>query len=243
MGNKAKQYYVYGIFLIIILVGFFLYKSNFRFTDNFWIAKVGTLNINLTEKDATIIIDKKTKVNAEKNVETFSLSPQTHDIIISKEGYFPWTKKIKIKSNDTVSLTPFFISQNASGQIITVNDPEYWKIKDKIEKYVLPDSKNPLQTPNGDIIWVENNAILMKSSGQIHTVIEPDTVIKNISLYKNRGDVIIFSTYNAIYAIETSTEGTQNFMPIYKGTEPRFILGEGNSLYVLDKDLLMQVVI
>lgn len=244
MGNKAKRNtaIIFSIALIILI--FVLYKNGYRVTENFSIGKIGQLNINLPIENTSIIIDKKIKINSEKNIETISLSPNTHEIIISKEGYYPWVKKIKIPSKESVSIDPFFVNQNASGEMITVVDSDYWKIKRDIQTSVLPTKENPLISQDKEIqIWIENNAVISKTKDSFHTVIEPDTIIKNISFYKNRDDVIIFSTYNGVYAIETDTENTQNFMPIYKGVDPYFATSTENSIYILDKDILMEVVI
>jgi hypothetical protein len=53
----------------------------------------------------------------------------------------------------------------------------------------------------------------------------------------------MFSVDNAVYAIDVDKEGTQNFLPVYKGTSPSFIEATSSYIYVLDGDTLMQVVI
>lgn len=245
MGNKAKRNnVVFAIVVIIILSILGLYKVGFRFTDNYTLGKTGYLNINTPVENTSIIIDRKTKILSTKQSEKIALTPQTHEIIISREGFYPWTKKIKIPSNNTLVIFPIFISQNASGQIITKNDWEYWKIKNLVEKNSLPSTDKPLISKDRETsVWLENNAVLAKIRDKIHTVIQPETPIKNLSFYKDRNDVLIFSTDKAVYAIETDTANTQNFYPIYKGTDPKFVTATTTSIYVLDGDLLMEVVI
>lgn len=245
MGNKAKRKnVVITIILVSILLILGLYKAGFRFTDEYTLGKIGYLNINTPVENTSIIIDRQTKILSTKQSEKIALSPKTHEIIISRDGYYPWTKKIKIPSNNTLIIFPIFISQSPSGEIITQNDYEYWKIKNTVEKDVLPSSEKPLLSKDGKTsVWLDNNAILVKDQNSIHTVIQPETTIKNISFYKDRNDVLIFSTDKSVYAIETDTTNTQNFYPIYKGTNPRFIVATTSALYVLDGDLLMEVVI
>jgi len=47
--------------------------------------------------------------------------------------------------------------------------------------------------------------------------------------------------YNGVYVIEIDKEGTQNFLPIYKGQKPNFVIVDQNSIYVEDINILMQV--
>lgn len=245
MENKAKRKYSYILSLAILIIIFALmYKSGYRITSNFHIGKMGYLKIHLPAEQISLIIDKKTKINSTENLTTVVLSPKIHEIIVSKEGYYPWIKKVKIPSGQTSDINPFFVSQNASGQIINMTDPNYWTIKRTVQTAELPTKEKPLVSKDGNFsVWVENNAVIMKNGDSIHTIVEPDTIIKNLSFYKNRGDVLIFSTYNGIYAIETDTSDTQNFMPIYKGASPYFATSTENSIYILDRDLLMEVVI
>ena len=41
-------------------------------------------------------------------------------------------KKFTVPSDDTIKLDPLFVSQNASGAVITNNDQDYWVIKNQI---------------------------------------------------------------------------------------------------------------
>lgn len=65
-------------------------------------------------------------------------------------------------------------------------------------------------------------------------VIVTNTPVKSVDFYKGRSDVIIFTEGGVIYAIEADREGTQNFQPLYKGTNPYFYQDENNVLYIKD---------
>lgn len=66
--------------------------------------------------------------------------------------------------------------------------------------------------------------------------------IKSVGFYKNRSDVIIFSAGTSIYAIEVDQEGTQNFQPIYRGTDPYFYVNSEGVAYVKDGADVFQLV-
>lgn len=243
--KKAKYFWMVFLSLCIILEIFF-YFAGYRFTDNFKIGRSGDLVMTIPHQLTTIYIDNSEKLQTKKDNETvqIKLSPKTHSIIVSKEGYFPWTKTFSVPSNKKIYLSPIFVSQNASGQIITKNDPEYWKIRNLIYQNKPQTKINPLTSLNSkEKIWVEENSIMIYDGFLNKKVIKPETPINNISFYKDRVDAVIFSTENTIYVIETDPAGSQNFMPIYRGTKPYFAKTDPNFIYVLDGEILMQIVI
>lgn len=244
---KNKMKYSWVVLLIIVFISACtLYFLGYRFKDNYTLGKIGTLTLNVPLADTSIFIDNSQKIKTIKDDEVVkvSLSPKTHSVIIGRDRYFPWTKDFVVPSNGNVTLSPLFVSENASGQIITQKDPEYWSLRSKIIKDPLPTEKNPLLSSDSKIsLWIDDNAIKVSDGKKTTQVIQPDTVIRNVSFYENRNDAVIFSTSNSVYVIETDTFGAQNFMPIYRGTSPAFMKTEPNFIYVLDGDTLMQVII
>ncbi len=235
------------VLLCVLFIGsFFLYFLGYRFKDNFTLGKSGTLTLAIPLPETSIFIDNSQKIitTKENEIVTLPLSPKTHSVIVGRDRYFPWAKDFVIPSKGNITLTPIFVSQNASGELITQNDPEYWKIRNRIVRDVLPTKNNPLVSADGKTsLWVDKNAIMLKTASTTTKVIEPDTVVRNVYFYKNRNDVIIFSTTNSVYAIETDTSSAQNFMPIYRGTNPSFIEDNPDYIYIFDSGSLMQVII
>jgi hypothetical protein len=243
---KNKPYLQWGIPLFILVVIVVAYSQGYRIKNNLLIGKMGTITMNLPLIQTSVFVDENKKTETTKDNENVKLllSPRTHNIIVSHTGYYPWTKKVAVPSNGTVVLSPIFVTINASGEIITQKDPEYWKIRSEIINSKLPAKNSPLLSADkSSTLWMDDNAIIVNIASTTHVVIQPDTVINNVSFYKNRSDVVIFSTGNGIYVIEVEKENTQNFMPIYKGASPYFMPGNEGFIYVLDGDNLMQVVI
>lgn len=233
---------ILGLAVILsIVIG---YGAGYRISSNLKVGKMGKLTMTIPLPNTSIFIDQSQKINTTKENEPVyvSLSPGSHQIIVASTGYFPWTKDIIVPSSGNVTLSPIFVAQNTSGSIITKNDPEYQKIKKNISGNTLPTRGSPIVSFDASTaLWAENNAILVKTPTATTTVIQPDTEIRNVSFYKNRNDVVMFSTNNTIYAIEVNGDGTQNFMPIYTGTKPAFIAPNPNYIYVDDNGTLMQV--
>ena len=245
--NAKKPYKLYiwlGILVLIIVIGVIGYSRGYRI-NNFTVGRVGYLNMEIPLINTSIFIDNQKTVTTkdDQSVRT-KLSPGTHRVIVSRLGYFPWTKQFFIPSDREKTLSPIFITTNTTGEIITNKDPEYWSLRNKIVSDVSPTKDSPrISSDKSTTIWLEDNAIIAKVGSSTTRVIQPDSVIKNVDFYRDRSDAVVFSMYNSIYMIETSKDGTQNFMPIYKGNDPSFIPANQGSIYVLDGDNLMQVVI
>lgn len=238
MKNKAKQYIFPALVLVIIVFSFYFFIFNRK------------LNLNIVTylPNTQVIINReKSLYNSEENkIITTPLKKGDYEIIVAKEGYFPWTKKIELKDKD-ITLKPFMVSQYPSGQIINENDPEYFDIKNKISTEKIPTLDNPeISKDKSTKIWVSNkDEISFKTDLGSGLIIKSDTPIKNVEFYKDRNDVILFSTEKNIYAMDIyDSYGIRNFMPVYTGTDPNFITGDDSSfIYVKDTNSLMIVMI
>jgi len=65
-------------------------------------------------------------------------------------------------------------------------------------------------------------------------VIVTNSPIKSVDFFKDRRDLIIFTSGGVIYAIEADHEGTQNFQPLYKGDDPYFLVDNSGTLFIKD---------
>ena len=216
------------------------------------VGKKGTITMQIPLMQTTIYIDQKDKRVTTKENESVEvkLSPSTHNIIVSRNGYYPWTKNVSVPRGKTVPLFPIFVPLNSSGQIITTNDPEYVKIKNSITGDKTPTKSAPLVSQDKTVsIWLEGGEIMAKVAAteteaeKTFSVVAPQSPIRNVDFYKDRSDSVIFSTEKAVYVIEVEAEGTQNFMPLFMGEAPAFKKVDANSMYVADGATLMQVII
>ncbi len=242
--NKARLWTT--IIVVLLILGVVLYAIGFRIGGKYLIGKVGSLEMTIPLKNTSIYIDQTEKIiTSEENQDTIiPLSPGNHSIIVSHEGYYPWTKEFEVPSGGRTELKAIFASQNASGLIIGPKDPEYVKIKESITKSHLPTKASPITSQDGKVTaWIEGNSVLAQVNGELTDVIDPTAPIRNIDFYKGRSDALVFSTGDNIYVVEVSHVGTQNFLPLYVGHSPSFVTADSNSLYVLDGNSLLQVTI
>ena len=245
--ENLKKIAPLGIGILVILAVIFTgYKMGYRLRSNLSIGKVGNLSMTIPLANTNIFIDQSKKITVTKENEEINLpfSPTQHSVIVSRDGYFPWKKDFVVKSNETLKLVPLFVTQNATGQIITDKDPEYLKIKNSVIMSPSPTEASPIFSVDKSVsVWLDDNAIFVKTGDEVRKVIQPDTIVRNVSFYKDRSDVIMFSTSGSVFVIEVGEEGNQNFMPVYRGQKPSFLKTDPNFIYVLDGEILMQVVI
>jgi len=64
--------------------------------------------------------------------------------------------------------------------------------------------------------------------------------IKSLGFYPGREDVILLAVGIGIYALEIDSRVHQNFQPLYKGTNPIFII-EGKTLYAKDGEIIFSL--
>ncbi len=249
-----KKYIKVSIILFSIVLVTILYGTGYRI-GSFGIGKIGTVKALIPLINTNIFVDESEKITTTKDSELvhISLAPTTHQFIISRPGYFPWEKKVTVPSGGTVTLDPIFITQNTTGEIITMKDPQYLKIKQAIEKNMLPTKTSPIISYDKTTsLWIEDNTILVKVNGEIHTVTTPPELVKALDFYTNRSDAVVFSSADSVFVVETNAldtldtvalENIQNIFPLFKGTDPYFVASTSHSIYVLDGTTLMQIAI
>ncbi len=243
---RNKKIYGASLALVVLLsLASFAYKDGYRLKSNLTVGKLGKLHMILPLANTNIFIDASEKITTKTENEEVNIpfSPTKHSIIISRSGYFPWKKDFIIQSNETLTLRPIFVTQNTTGEIITKNDPDYYKIRNSIIAHVLPTKNSPETSEDKSAtLWLEDNAIMVKIGETTKKIIQPDTVIRSAHFYKDRSDAVMFSTYGSIFVIEVDEVGNQNFMPLFVGQKPVFLKKDSNSIYVLDGENLMEVV-
>lgn len=148
-----------------------------------------------------------------------------HNVIVSKEGFWPWTKNVEIKKHETRELYPFLVPQ-------------------KIALEVIPRSILLNGTANTNTDY-EKAASLFENlamKDEIKLLVEA-TRIQDVSYADyapGRTDVLLIAAKDGIFAVEIEKNEHPNFQPVYKGTKPLFVKTEENTLYIKDGDLIFR---
>lgn len=266
ISSKKILYYFYAPLIIILLfiAGFFLlYKFGYRLTNKFWIEKAGKIEIQTNKTGLGIYIDEKLMSTTQTENEKIlfkNLAPQTYNVVISKNNFWPWIKNINIKSGLTTVIYPFLISKNQNFEKIKTSSEDFQTYSKFIIKNVLPTFSDKKISDNKNVaIWIEGTQIFAEWLGKeneipyffcvadpcvskIIEIIKLNQSIKNLDFYGNREDVIMFSTNKNIYALEIDKRGTQNFQPIYtNGIDPFFYKKDTSTLYILENNSLIMI--
>ena len=196
---------------ITILIAIFLAVITYLF---YHYNQYGTFHIQNTQSDnLSVFVDNQEKKINEDLI--FKTKKGEHSIILSQNNFWPWTKTITIEPKSQTEINPFFVPQNTSGMIIGDADPEYYSILSLFNKNLI----------NSEIINKINNPTLTEK-------------ITALDYYKDRDDIVVMAIEEGVYAMEITQE---NLQPIYKGSNPKFVKNNNDTLYILDNNSLMIV--
>ncbi|HEY4502804.1 MAG TPA: PEGA domain-containing protein [Candidatus Paceibacterota bacterium] len=246
---------VLWISIIVVASGIlFVFTNGHRSEGN------GTILLNGVPAGATIFLDNKREKRVDDSLvprALTDLSIGTHTVVVAKDGYWPWSKKIVVAHNESISLNVFVIAQEPAREIIKLTDKRYQTIRTAVEAYKLPHEPYPLTSEDGTTnVWATDTAILARWVSMEKpnapfcitgvcdttlTVLQIDLPIRDLAFLPARNDIIVFSAQNGIFALELDKRGTQNFEPIYLGVAPEFALLEKGVLAVIDEKILFLI--
>ncbi|MEX1028346.1 MAG: PEGA domain-containing protein, partial [Candidatus Paceibacterota bacterium] len=228
------------------------------------ITSSGTINVTVPHAGAQLYLNDRPAGQSSRSNETLSfpnLRIGQHTLIVAREGYYPWAKTIELHADETQALRPFLAAHRPPQRTIDPNSSEYRELIRAIQEVRAPSAAEPrvARTRAPITIWVEGDAINARWRGEEDeippsfcinpdrcvaqiTVNTTDQAVRNLAFYKDRDDVVVFATGNAVYALEVTPHGTrQNFQPIYEGTEPNFVVTGTSTIAVLDDGFLLSI--
>lgn len=143
-----------------------------------------------------------------------STSPDTHSVIVWKDGYWPWTKNVTLTENETYVLHPFLLLKNPKKEIVNADD----------KRITALFQNNTLKEPARFLLEKKNIG-----------------GARSTDLYPKRNDVIIVAAQNSVFAIDTDDGEPVNFQPIYDGVSPYFSIGDKEEIYIKDGDQIYRL--
>lgn len=266
MNEKYRKiaYIVIPLLVIILLLGV-LYQNGYRITPNFKIVKTGTLKLNISLDNPVVFIsneEQETKTALDGSYLVEKITPGAVSVIVSKEGYWPWTKDVIIDEERITELDTFLVPRNPIKRIIQKNTEEFRNISRELAIPRNPSTANKLVSESGNVsVWVEGKTIkaewrgngnapyyfcevLISSTNKecpkttdVITLLETPT---NIFFKQGSDNILIFTRGASVYAVEIHHYGLQNFQPIYTGIKPviRYV---NKTLYIKDGEIMAEV--
>lgn len=264
------------IILVLCVAAFFivmpvvlLYSNGFRLNSSFHLVKTGGLYVSSPISGSEIFVNnnlEKTTNILQSGLFLQNLKPGEYSVLIAKEGYWPWAKKLEVEEQAVVEARALILPKDPEGEIIKSKEifpseiekyneimAEMREIKNlsatttPIERYTSNEKQKVWWNPQENKIWAEwlgdkNSIPYYFNKKERELVLDSLYLVRNADFLPGRRDVIVVAVQNGVFAIEIDGRGGRMLQPIYKGKEPIFTLYKNDSsVYVLDEETLMEI--
>lgn len=239
--NKRTKLIWSAVGIIIVLVLLFFARSD---------ETASTISIAPPGAPATVYIDRSTvsPITSTTSPATYNVSPGSKQVLVARDGYWPWSQRVDVPEDETVELRPFLIEESGRRVLQTTN--EITAALSEAQTQSPPTADAPVMSPSGDIrtyVDSETNIIAQWTAGTSSAPAYFDchegtcgvsvfnqAPVRQIDFYPDRDDVIFFATDTGVYAIDVNPrDETQNFQPVVEGVRnPVFTISDGN-IFVL----------
>lgn len=122
-----------------------LYATGWRVASDFTVKRIGGLFIAVPESGSGVLLDGKLIKNTnflQSGVFIQNLTPGSHTIMVSKEGFWPWAKKLMVEESAVTEAKAFTLSQAANGKVLLKGQFEAIYASDKNSVLILEEQKN-----------------------------------------------------------------------------------------------------
>lgn len=267
--KKRRVMFLLSVLVFLVAVPtVLLYSYGYRLSDDFNLIKTGGLYISSPISGSQIFINSK--LEKETNVLQGglflqSLKPNEYSIIVAKDGYWPWSKNLRVEEQMVSEARALLLPKDPDGKVITEEKltpleknkykeiqlllsetPETKGTSSVVEKLTNHDRQKLIWDTEENNIWVEwlngekSRPYYMEDSESL--VLHSLYKIRNVDFYPGRRDVVIFAVQNSVFAIEVDSRGGQTLQPIYKGKEPNFTTYKNDmAIYVKEGEVLMKI--
>lgn len=229
----------FGLFAIIAPIIIF-YASGYRYnTAKNKIEKTGILFIKTDPIDTDIFIDGKLTIGQDQadGRRFTNLLPNSYQIKIAKEGYYPWIKRLDIKSQLTTFANNVFLFQTDAAVNELLTDKNISRLQ------MSPDKKSLLTiTADGAIFLInldKNHAI--KQVGDLTEIIINN--MAKILWSPNSEKILLTTATDEYYLIDLNTNETSRLINSgftginWSISKPSILYGLKNqNLYQIDID-------
>jgi len=199
------------------------------------------ISIEVPFEGSVVFLDEKEKAFTSKNQEVVTLpkvSKGEHTVVVHKENFWPWAKTIVSEKSGEVYLKSFHLPQRLDVNKLELGSESRENARRRLAQSVAPTEKSKTFSADRKAsLWIENNKIFVEWNEENpphyfckeNVCEERVEVIASLSnmvsadFLKERNDVVIFSNEEGIFAIEVDKTETQNFQPIWRVRNPKFV--------------------
>jgi len=227
-----------GIALVIVILVLGVIDQAGYVFSGVYIVKGGTLEITQARTGSTVFIDnKRVGVVDETGTREFTgIKPGKRNIIVAHTDAWPWILDFEGYPGQTTTINPLQVNQESVKNVLAdKTDPIRQRAKKEIENYREPTRIKPLVREEISV-WVEGTYIFVQKHEEIRAVYSSHKPIQNVFWYGDRNDAIIVASQDKVFALDLRKSDTQNFLPIYSGSEPEAIADSIRSSEIFVKD-------
>lgn len=226
-------------------------------------SRSGSIDVFVAERGATVFLDQKRVGITNSDDQTITLprvSPGNHSVLVSLEGYYPWGKTVQVVKKEKIVIRSFSVKTEIlpSYKKTEFTDSErktvgaLFAATGANKKIGLSGEGNvTIERDGGRIVaqWIGEDSALpsffcdeTECNATVEVINSKTGSIGTFDFFPGREDVVLFALGPSIYALELDKRGTQNFQPIYTGTNPDFAADDESSmLYIRDNGALFGV--
>lgn len=125
--KKRRLYFLFFFVVFIIAIPtLLLYTSGYRLSSDFRLVKTGGIYVSVPVSGALIYVNNKlykTTNIIQRDLFEQNLSPDTYFIFVYKEGYWPWSKELKVQEQIVVDAHAFLVPREPNLGEITKTIP------------------------------------------------------------------------------------------------------------------------
>ncbi len=254
---------VSAIVVLLIGANVALSFSEWQLNEEWQLVQTGSLTVRGPVGGTVFIDQKRVGTISESGTYTRErVLPGRRNVLVSQEGAWPWTKNVNIESALTTEVTPFLVPTAPKARVLKESDPEYANAVRAIRSATLPTPDKPLASSDslaevyvrdaiigsvwrGDSTTTPSYYCAKETCGPITVLTTEIGAVRGLSFLGTRHDVLIVAVRNGVWALDVepaskgSAEGintsqTQNFQPLYLGSDPTFAVKDTSTIYIQD---------
>ncbi|MBY0110384.1 PEGA domain-containing protein [Patescibacteria group bacterium] len=219
--------------IIVVIGALVLFNMvGYRVGPGLSIVRVGTLVITDLPENASIYVDEAYNRRVTGGIARVSLLPGSHTVIVSVDGYYPWSELVEITSDAETTERPIIIPTKTNA--VELEGEAVTAARTKINTTRLPSAFAPLSMEGGCAqISVSGNRILatptttpecvpppylcVDGSCEATVVFAPLEPIHTVLPYPGRSDALIVGVKQRLFVLEIDPRYPGFFAELVRG--------------------------
>jgi hypothetical protein len=228
--NKTARRAVFFLFLGLFLLAapaVVLYTAGYRFNlQRMTLVKTGILAVSSEPKGATIFLDNN-ETRQKTNAVLKNIMPGEHTVRLSKDGYFPWEKKLTVEESETT-----FVQKTS---LFLADEMVVWEAGEDYPAFALSNSGETIAFAAAQGSWVEIWTRRLSSGEEKLMFRLPKNSLNDLSLVWSLDDSLLYlkknKTEKSWLAIDQNGQSRETTEPLSiweRDANQRLLVKENN---------------